>query len=184
MTLQRVTVEADNLSALMLLDSKADNSFSMFRNCSDFVLTSSISEYAKWIRDFVLPNGLIGSFVYYLPYGIPPTEIFQSDHLLSISYLGDMAHAIAKDVCLAAINHIQPSLIEWTDFTAEAPSLSSAEMTEAADKLSLRLQHFGYDVGKHLQQFPYIENWRVAVLAYGTIYSNGYAWSRKISDCV
>ena len=185
MALQRINVEADNLASLMLLERKADNSFSMFRNCSDFVLTSSISEYAKWLKDFVVPNGLIGSFVYYLPHGIRASEVFASDYLLAVSYLGDMAHAVAKDTYLAAERNEQPSLIEWSDFKPDMPEFncySVDTMTEASDMLSSRLQRFGYDVGKQVKRFPYIENWNVAVLAYATIFSSQYAWSRKISN--
>lgn len=181
MALPRLSLSADNMTSLFLLNRDADDMFSMFRGNNDFVITASLTEYAKCLKDFVIPNKLTGSFIYAFPHTRDTSLVLSNPCLLALSFMGDMAYALAKDACIASANLSALSLIEWTGLEYNAPTAFTSEQIKVAKTSLLTvLEQAGYPNGRHLKQAPYSKAVDTAVLAYSTALYISNAWSLQL----
>lgn len=179
MALPRIALSANNMTSLFLLNREADDMFSMCRGNTDFVLTASFEEYTKCLKEFVIPNKLMGSFLYMFPHTSDVSVIMSNSGLLTLCFMGDMAHALAKDACIASSNLSSLSNIEWTGLSHdELPNHFTAEQLKAAKtKLLGVLEKAEYNVNKRLRQAPYSRAIDVATLAYATVQYISNAWN-------
>lgn len=172
MSLDRLVLTADNMTSLFLLNRKADDTFSMARGNTDFVLSASFEEYAKCIKNFIQPNALKGSFLYMFPLPLDVKIIVGNPLLLRYCFLGDMAQALAKDASIAAMNLTPLSHIEWSGLGGgTAPTLTANKYKAAEALLMNRLSDAEYLISSRLNQQPYKSQFSLAVLAYASVLS-------------
>lgn len=182
MAIPRIALSADNMTSLFLLNREADDRFSMFRGNTDFVITASLDEYAKCLKNFVVPNRLVGSFLYAFPHTKDISVILSNSGLLTLCFMGDMAYAVAKDACIASSNLSTLSNIEWTGLSHDnLPTGFTTEQLKAARaSLVSALEKAEYCIGKRLKQMPYSKAMDTAVLAYATALYFSNAWNFSV----
>lgn len=179
MDLPRIPLSSDNMTSLFLLNREADDMFSMYRGNTDFILQASLDEYIKCLKEFVIPNRLVGSFIFMFPHTNKIDTILQNYILIRLCFMGDLAHALAKDACMAAVNLSSLSNIEWTglDFDTPPTNFTKEELKVAEDNLLNVLDKANYYTGKKLKQYPYNKSMYLAIQAYATAYGIKDTWN-------
>ena len=142
MSLRRVTVKAEEMASLLLLDSRLDATSRVFRFQPNFVLRLDVANYRDYLITFVKSRNIKCGQTW----GPMVDYIVADDSRLISSFMCDVALALGKDLCLAIEQHESHSLIEWIipGVTSSDPPTDLSGFKEACDVYIQRLNEAGY----------------------------------------
>lgn len=144
MSLKRVTVKADEMASVMMIDKTFDVNTPAYRFNHKVVLRIDFEQFKEYLTGFIKArNVTVGT----LKASMVDYTLANETFLIS-TYLRSVALALGKDYCMSDAVHEQPTMFEWTiPYGSNAmPRYDSEQLATAANALFLTLQEAGYDV--------------------------------------